>query len=338
MKILVTGATGFVGRQLVQYLLENTEATLCLAVRVIPQVKLYETHDASRVTFIQIHHILSDTHWHTVLMDCEVVIHLAACMGVANKNSNEALAIFRETNVEGTLNLARQANQSGVKRFIYISSIKVNGEMTRPDVPFHPDDIPRPQYPYAISKLEAERGLISLAEKNAMTVVILRPPVVYGPDVRGNFMLIMALLQKKIPLPFGALKQNKRSFISVLNLVDVIVTCITHPRAANKMFLLSDGHDLSTTALFLKIKTFFDTSALFFPLPVWLLNSTASVLGRRDEMMRLTSSLHVDISQTQQLLGWQPKESVDDGLSRAVSRYIELRNSNCFKEEDDVES
>lgn len=327
MKILVTGATGFVGRQLVQYLLENTEAMLCLAVRGIPQVKLYDSSDASRVNVTQINNISSETNWHAALMDCDVVIHLAACIEFAGDSLSNPLDIFRETNVEGTLNLARQANQSGVKRFIYMSSIKVNGEFTQRGSPFRLDDTPMPQNLYAISKLEAERGLMALTEQCAMKVVILRPPLVYGPDVSGNFRLLMSLLQKKIPLPFGALNKNKRSFVSVSNLVDLITTCITHPRAENQIFLVSDGDDLSTTDLFLKIKQLFDASALLFPLPAWVLNTTASILGKRQEMMRLTGSLQVDISQTQQLLDWQPKESVDDGLSRAVDSYIKSRSS-----------
>ena len=326
MKILVTGATGFVGKQLVQYLLENTEARLCLAVRVIPQVKLYDPNYASRVNLTQINNISSDTNWHTALMSCDVVIHLASCIGVAGKASNDSLAIFRETNVEGTLNLARQANQSGVQRFIYMSSIKVNGESTQRGVLFGPDDTPMPQDLYSISKLEAERGLMALAEQSAMKFVIIRPPLVYGPGVQGNFMRIMSLLHKEMPLPFGALTKNKRSFISVLNLIDFIATCITHPRAENQVFLVSDGHDLSTTELFLKIKHLLDTSVLFFPLPSWVLNSAASMLGKRQEMMRLTGSLQVDMSQTQQLLEWQPRESVNEGLSRVVGSYLNSRN------------
>jgi UDP-glucose 4-epimerase len=333
MKILVTGATGFIGKQLVQYLLENTEVTLCLAVRVIPQVTLYESLDASRVILAQIDDISSGTNWYTILMDCDVVIHLAACIDVSGNNLNDSLTIFRETNVDGTLNLARQASESGVKRFIYMSSIKVNGESTQLGSPFKPDDVPRPQHPYAISKLEAERGLIALVEQASMKLVILRPPLVYGPDVQGNFMRIMSLLKTKIPLPFGSLKKNKRSFISINNLVNLIVICMTHPGAENQIFLLSDDYDLSTTELFLKIKQRLDASTLFFPMPSWILNSTAKVLGQQQEMMRLTGSLQVDISRTQQQLNWQPIESVDEGLSKVVQHYINLN-----KEEACVES
>lgn len=327
MKILVTGATGFVGKQLVQYLLENTKAMLCLAVRDMHQVKPYDSSYASRVNVTQINSISFETNWHAMLVDCDVVIHLAACITAAGKTSKNLLTVFRETNVEGTLNLAKQANQAGVKRFIYMSSIKVNGESTQLGSPFGPNDTPMPENPYAISKLEAERGLMALAEQNAMNVVILRPPLVYGPDVRGNFMLIMSLLQKKIPLPFGALIKNKRSLVSVFNLVDLITICITHPRAENQIFLVSDGLDLSTTELFIKIKQLFKLSKSLFPLPAWILNCGASVLGKQQEMRRLTGSLQVDISQTKQLLDWQPIESVNDGLSKAVGSYIKSRNS-----------
>jgi len=327
MKILVTGATGFVGKQLVQYLFENTDMTLCLAVRKMPTISVHEQIHDARVILKQIGDISSSTNWHEALTDCDVVVHLAACIELAGDASKNTLTIFREINVEGTLNLARQAIQSGVRRFIYLSSIKVNGEYTQLGMPFGPDDAPMPQHPYSISKLEAERGLMTLAEKSALKVLILRPPMVYGPDVCGNFRRIMSLLQKRIPLPFGALKENKRSFISVLNLIDLIYTCLTHSGAENQILLASDGHDLSTTELFLKIRALFDEPELLFPIPSWILNSTASLLRKRSEMMRITGSLQVDISQTQQVLNWQPIESVDDGLSRAVRSYINSRNS-----------
>lgn len=247
MKILVTGATGFVGQRLVDYLLEKTDVDLRLAVRAQP-ARTY----GSRVTVQMISDISADTNWRESLLGCEVVIHAAARVHVMDETAENPLDTFRAINVDGTLNLAWQAAKAGAKRFIFISSIKVNGESTPQDKPFSVEDASIPSCPYSISKYEAEQGLLALAKESGMDVVILRPALVYGAGVKGNFQHMIQCLQKGFPLPLGRV-QNKRSFVSVDNLVDLIVTCVAHPHAANQVFLVSDGHDLSTTELLQKL-------------------------------------------------------------------------------------
>jgi nucleoside-diphosphate-sugar epimerase len=239
----------------------------------------------------------------------------------------DPLTLFREVNVEGTLNLARQAVKSGVRRFIYISSAKVNGEYTQPNLPFGPEHIAMPEDHYSISKYEAEQGLLLLAKKSKMEVVIIRPPLVYGPGVKGNFLHMMHLLQKGLPLPLGALKKNKRSFVSVDNLANFITTCISHPNAANQIFLVSDDEDLSTTDLLRKIQLLLGARVPLLPVPSWILNTIAGLLGRKSEIKRLCGSLQVDISKARELLNWAPIETVDIALHRAVHDYMKMSKS-----------
>jgi nucleoside-diphosphate-sugar epimerase len=322
MNILVTGATGFIGEKLTEHLLEQPETIVHLAVRrksiKIANDKTY----ANRIILNHIGDISSVTDWHQALANCEVVVHTAGRVHIMNDLVSDPLMTFREVNVGGTLNLARQAAEMGVKRFIYLSSIKVNGEYTQPDCPFSPDDVVRPEHPYAISKYEAEQGLRALAEKSQMELVIIRPPLVYGPGVSGNFLRMMQLLHKGSLLPFGALTKNKRSYVSVNNLVHLIALCITHPQAANQTFLISDNEDLSTTDLFRRILMRLENRMPLIPVPAWILNVAATLLRRKPEMMRICGSLQVDISKSEKLLNWQPIESLDDALSRTVSDYM----------------
>lgn len=316
MNIVLTGGTGFVGQKLVDYLLKHTNDSLRLAVRQNPARKFDQ-----RVSLSLIADISGTENWYDTLVDCKVIIHAAARVHVMDKHADNSLAAYRETNVDGTLNLARQAANQGVKRFIYLSSIKVNGEYTPIDQPFRADDVAMPQCPYSISKYEAEQGLLALAKETGLEVVILRPVLVYGPGVKGNFKHMMAWLQKGIPLPLGLIK-NKRSFVSVDNLADLITTCITHPRAANQIFLVSDGVDLSTTELLKKIRTVFAKPVLLLPIPVWVLNSIAKLLGKQIIINRLCGSLQVDINKAYDLLGWKPKFTIDNVLLTTAKEYI----------------
>jgi nucleoside-diphosphate-sugar epimerase len=216
-------------------------------------------------------------------------------------------------NVETTLQLASQAAACGVKRFIFISSIKVNGEQTEPGRPFRPDDTPAPQDPYGISKMEAEAGLREVAQETGMEVVIIRPPLVYGPGVKANFASMVKWLQRGVPLPLGAI-HNCRSLVALDNLVDLIITCIHHPAAANQTFLVSDGEDVSTTELLRRMGAALGRPARLLPVPQQMLEWGAALAGKRDMAQRLFSSLQVDMDKTRQLLGWAPPVSLEQGL------------------------
>jgi len=232
---------------------------------------------------------------------------------------------FRRVNVEGTLQLARQAAVAGVRRFVFISSIKVNGEDTTQGIPFSPDGAREPKDAYGTSKCEAEQGLQALAAETDMEVVIIRPVLVYGPGVKANFLSMMRWLSRGIPLPFGAI-HNKRSLVALDNLVDLIVTCIDHPAAANQVFLVSDGEDLSTTDLLRRMASALGKPARLLPVPAWLLEFGARLLGKQDLAQRLCGSLQVDISKTRELLGWTPPVSVDEGLRKTAQYFLEHRS------------
>ena len=242
MMVLLTGATGFIG----QALLARLSAFSTLEVVAVSRSPIPVLHAA--VVHAQITGITADTCWRELLKSGGVVVHTAARVHVMNDKVSDPLAEFRKVNVEGTLNLARQAVSAGVRRFIFISSIKVNGESTLPGRPYCAESAPEPMDPYGISKLEAEEGLRELAKETGLEVVIIRPPLVYGPGVKANFLSMMRWLSKGVPLPLGAIC-NSRSLVALDNLVDLIATCIEHPSAANQTFLVSDGEDLSTTQL-----------------------------------------------------------------------------------------
>ncbi|KTD24341.1 UDP-glucose 4-epimerase (Galactowaldenase) (UDP-galactose 4-epimerase) [Legionella lansingensis] len=309
--VLITGGTGFVGRQLIQRILERND----YLVRAVIRESNIETLGGCEL--IPVRDIATHDDWSKALKDCEVVIHMAARVHVMKENALNPLQEFRRVNVEGTLNLARQAARLGVKRFVYISSIKVNGEKTQLGHAYRPEDLPAPEDPYATSKYEAEQGLLALSTKTGMQVVIIRPPLVYGPGVKGNFQRMMNWLQKGYPLPLKTVN-NKRSLVSVYNLTDLIIQCMDHPQAANQVFLVSDGDDLSTVELLQKIGEMMNKPVRLVPVPYWMLNSMATIIGKQAFIQRLCGSLQVDISKTCELLEWKPKVSVDETLRRVV--------------------
>lgn len=307
--LLITGANGFVGSALCNK--ASADFTVIGAVR--------STYNLP-VTTVEVGTIDANTDWHTALQDVDVVIHLAARVHVMNETSSDPLQEFRNTNVEGTLNLAKQAVQAGIKRFIFISSIKVNGESTVLDQPFTADDTPNPQDAYGQSKYEAELALQQLAKETGLEVVIIRPPLVYGAGVKANFYSMMRWLNKGVPLPLGAIK-NKRSLVALDNLIDLILTCVQHPAAANQIFLVSDGEDLSTTELLRRMAHALGKKACLLAIPICLLELGAGLLGKQAIAQRLCGSLQLDISKTCQLLNWTPPVSVNTALAQ-TARYF----------------
>ena len=310
MRILVTGCSGFVARALIPVLVSRAHEPSAVVRRA------QDMSHAERNSFV-VGNIDGATDWSLVLEGVDMVIHLAARAHVMHDTETDPLTAFRVVNLQGTLNLARQAAASGVKRFVFISSVKVNGESTEPGHAFSEADAPNPQDAYGQSKHEAEQGLREIAELTGMEVVIIRPPLVYGPGVKANFASLMRAVQRGWPLPLGAV-HNQRSLVALDNLVDFIVTCITHPKAANKTFLVSDGEDLSTPDLIRRMARAMNRPARLLPVPVWALRAGALLLGKGDAVQRLCGNLQVDISKSRTLLGWNPPVSVDEGLRRAV--------------------
>jgi UDP-glucose 4-epimerase len=238
--------------------------------------------------------------------------------------SVDPLLEFRRVNVDGTANLALQASAAGVRRFIFVSSVKVNGEASQEGHPFCADDLPAPDDPYGISKNEAELALREIAGRTGMEVVIVRPPLIYGPGVKGNFAAMMRWLDRGLPLPLGSVVQNRRSMVALDNMVDLLLTCTYHPVAANQTFMVSDGEDISTYDLLRRLGDAMGKPAKLIPIPVSLLRFSAGLLGKGSEVQRLLGSLQVDISKTRELLDWTPRISVDEGLRRAANGMIGL--------------
>lgn len=265
--------------------------------------------------------LTASTHWAAALQGVSAVLHCAARVHVMAEAAANPLDEFRRVNVQGTLNLARQAAASGVRRFVFVSSIKVNGEATPTGSSFTADDLPTPLDAYGISKMEAEQGLREIASQTGMQVVIVRPPLVYGPGVKANFAAMMRWLQRGVPLPLGAI-HNQRSLVALDNLVDLLVTCITHPAAANQTFLVSDGEDVSTTELLRRMGQAMGKPARLLPVPANWLQLAAMLVGKRAVAQRLCGSLQVDIEKTRQLLGWSPPLTLDQGLKKAVEGRV----------------
>lgn len=319
MRLLITGATGFIGG-----------AVLARAVRD-PTLEVWGSerralaHEKMLVDPTFFRDLAPDTDWAEAVSGVEVVVHTAARVHVMNDLSGDPLLEYRRTNVEGTLRLARQAVEAGVKRFIFISSIKVNGEHTLPGRPFAADDVPKPTDPYGLSKHEAEAGLRRLSRESGLELVIIRPVLVYGPGVKANFLSMLRWIHRGVPLPLGAI-HNKRSLLALENLVDLIITCLRHPSAANQTFLVSDDEDLSTTALLRRVARSLDRPDRLIPVPPRVLGGVARFLGKADLAQRLCGSLQVDITKTRNVLGWAPPVTVDEGLKEVARHFLQQRN------------
>ncbi len=309
MRILVTGASGFVGAAVHRRLTSE-------ALDILP---VYRNDHHSGLA---IGNIDGSTDWSSALTNTTHVIHTAARVHIMKESVADPLQAFRKVNTEGTLNLARQAAEAGVTRFIFISSVKVNGEQTKAGMAFTEEDVSGSDDPYAISKHEAETDLRRLASETRMEIVIIRPPLVHGPGVKANFLSLMKLVRTGFPLPLGKI-DNRRSMVSLDNLIDFIITCITHPKAANQTFLVSDGEDLSVTQLLRKLASAMDMPSRLIPIPSSWLKIALSVVGKKSIADRLCGSLQVNITKAQTLLDWSPKWSVDEGIKKTVKFFLE---------------
>ncbi len=305
-KLLVTGATGFVGRALCDAL---GQRGIDYAALIRPSQQMAHGR--------MIDGISPTTDWQATLGGIDVVVHLAARVHVMQDTEADPLAAFRAINVDATLNLARQAAAAGVKRLVFVSSVKVNGEETH-GIPYTAADTAAPQDAYGISKHEAEQGLRAIAAQTGLEVVIIRPPLVYGPDVRANFLRLMQVTRLGLPLPFGAVN-NARSMVALDNLVDLLISCSLHPAATGHTFMVSDGDDVSLTRLLRLIAQAMGKRVWLIPIPAKLMQSTAALLGKSAVASRLLGSLQVDIQHTRDILGWQPVSTVDAAIRKTVA-------------------
>ncbi|OZA28741.1 MAG: NAD-dependent dehydratase [Hydrogenophilales bacterium 17-64-11] len=308
---MVTGASGFVGRALCAELSRRGHSVRgALRQNAIAPALLKE------VGSVVVGTINAATDWKAALAGCDAVVHLAARVHVMDDRANDPLAEFREVNAEGTLNLARQAAQAGVRRFVFVSSIKVNGEGRA--AAYLETDAPAPWGPYAISKWEAERGLKRIAQETGLEVVILRPPLVYGPGVKANFLRLMQAVQSGWPLPLGAI-HNRRSLLYLGNFVDAIRLCVVHPDVAGQTFLLDDGGPVSTPDLIRALARAMGRPARLLAVPVGVLELAGTLLGKRAVVGRIAGSLYVDSSLIQSRLEWAPPYSMETGLAATVA-------------------
>jgi nucleoside-diphosphate-sugar epimerase len=302
--VLITGANGFLGSALLDRCAREPSMAVRAAIR-----KPCSAHGTDGETVI-IGDLGPATDWRAAVRGVGVVVHTAA-----------RVHIMRDT-----VRLARQAAAAGVRRFIFLSTIKVNGESTRPGKPFTAVDVPAPVDAYGQAKLEAEVALRAIGSETGMEIVTIRPVLIYGPGVKANMRSMMRLIQRGVPLPFGAV-DNRRSLVAVDNIVDLIVRCVDHPNAANRVFLVSDDEDVSTTALLRRTARALGKPARLVPVPSWLMSAGATMLGRHDLARRLLGSLQVDIAETRRLLGWAPIVGLDEALSRtAASLRAERRH------------
>ncbi|NQZ94160.1 MAG: SDR family oxidoreductase [Moritella sp.] len=313
MKILVTGSSGFVGKRVLD--MAAAKGWDCLA-----QVRKAATKNAI-IEEVTVPVINAATDWSHALTGVECIVHCAARVHQMQESEAEALVAYNEVNTLGTLQLARQAAALGVKRFVFLSSIKVNGEYTDVGSPFTAQVSQPPSDPYGTSKYDAEIGLTQIAQETGLDVVIIRPPLVYGPGVKANFQSMLCWVKKGIPLPLGAIN-NKRSLVFIDNLVDLILTAAVHNNAVNGTFLVSDGHDVSTTELLNAVAVAMDKSSRLLPIPMAWIQLAAKLVGKPQIAQRLCGSLQVDISETQKKLNWTPPVSFAVGIKTTVDSFV----------------
>lgn len=317
MRFLVTGANGFVGQYLCGELLRQGQTVRAAVRSASPPIDGIEVAAVGAID--------GETNWSDALRDVDVVIHTAARVHVMKDMAADPLAEFLKVNTQGTANLARQAVVAGVKRLVYVSSIKVNGERTSKSRPFAESDEPSPQDAYAISKLRAEQVLQRVAQESGLEVVIVRPPLVYGPGVKGNFIRLLAAVDKGIPLPFASV-HNKRSLIYLGNLVDALILCASHPAAAGKTYLVRDSEDLSMPDLVRQMAASLERPARLFSLPAGWLHGLGRLSGKLESVERLVGSLRINDDLIRKELGWEPRFALQHGLQETARWYKHISN------------
>jgi len=318
LHVLVTGGTGFIGHALCRALAESGNA---------PRVALRHQTPAARGSTclsVAVGEINGSTEWTNALRNINCVIHLAARTHVLRETVSDTLSAYRRVNVDGTRRLAEQAAAAGVRRLVFLSSVKVNAERTT-DHPCTERDIPRPEDAYGMTKWEAEQALRQIEQATGLEVVILRPPLVYGPGVKGNFLRLMKLVARGLPVPFASVR-NQRSMIYIGDLVDAILACVRAPAAAGQTYLVSDGTDISTPELVSSIGRAMGVSPRLFPFPPSLLMAAATIIGKRNEARRLLGSLQVDSSRIRRELEWQPPYTMEQGLAETARWFLEAVN------------
>jgi len=313
MRVLVTGASGFVGRSVCDRLVAQ-------GMNVTGAVRRPAAQSVPGMDYRLVGDLGIDTDWREALMGVDTIVHCAARVHVMRETNADPLAAFRTANVAGTLRLARQAAVTGVRRFIFLSTVKVHGEGGSDA--YRETDVPTPQDAYGTSKYEAEVGLREISAQTGIQLVVVRPPLIYGPGVQANFQLLMRTLARGIPLPLGAI-HNRRSLVGLGNLIDLIVTCIEHPNAVNETFLVSDGEDLSTTELIHRLARAMNRPARLISVPMATVRAGLTLLGRRELASRLCGTLLVNITKAHTLLGWAPPVRVDEELRRTAEYYIQ---------------
>nr|WP_321404177.1 SDR family oxidoreductase [uncultured Desulfobacter sp.] len=316
LNILITGVTGFVGSALADSLALNSQ----FQIRGTSRQKYGLRPDSLEIQ--RVGELGPDTEWKWATAGIDVVIHTAARVHVMNERAKNPLADFMKVNVLGTRALALKAVEAGVRRFVFISSVKVNGEATPIGRPFREDMHPVPEGPYAVSKHEAEKVLFDIGIKSGMEIVVIRPPLIYGPGVKANFATMMNWLAKGIPLPLGAI-HNRRSFVAIDNLIDLITTCIDHPKAANQVFFAGDGEDLSTTELLIRLSKSLNRPVCLIPVSEKILKTGFKMIGREDMSRRLCSSLQIDLNKVSNLIGWHPTVNSRDALKKTMCSFME---------------
>ncbi|RJG23679.1 NAD-dependent epimerase/dehydratase family protein [Massilia cavernae] len=307
--ILITGANGFVG------------TALCTALRgrAIPIVAA--TRHGHNPGEIAVGELDGATDWRAALAGCGTVIHLAARVHMMDDHVADPLQAYRQVNVEATLQLARQAVEAGVRRFVFVSSVKVNGESTTGRAPYSGADMPQPRDPYGQSKMEAEAALFALARETSLEVVVVRPPLVYGPGVRANYLNLLKLVRKGVPLPLGAVK-GRRSMVSLDNLVDLLIRCAQHPAARGGVFMVSDGADLTVAELVSLMASALGKRVTLVPVPPALLYALAGLAGKQGVADRLLGSLQVDIAHTRERLEWAPVVAPQVAVATTVAHFL----------------